>query len=103
MASVAVHAGGGRCYNWGRVLRSDSVAAHAHTEIVAVRCATGHPVSLADRQIAAIARSRHLPESRSTPCWGMASRNLLGRTVDPSRATMRPPSVKRLMMPSARP
>ena len=42
----------------GRILPFDSSAARAYAEIVAVRRASGRPLSLADGQIAAIARSR---------------------------------------------
>ncbi|MYD95201.1 MAG: type II toxin-antitoxin system VapC family toxin [Chloroflexi bacterium] len=42
----------------GRVLSFDSAAARAYAEIFATRQAAGRPLSLADGQIAAIARSR---------------------------------------------
>ena len=42
----------------GRVLSFDSAAARAYAEIYATRQAAGRPLSLADGQIAAIARSR---------------------------------------------
>ena len=42
----------------GRVLPFDSAAAHAYAEIAAACRAAGRPVSQADGQIAAIARSR---------------------------------------------
>ena len=42
----------------GRVLSFDSPAARAYAEIFATRQAIGRPLSLADGQIAAIARSR---------------------------------------------
>ncbi|MDE0123997.1 MAG: type II toxin-antitoxin system VapC family toxin [Bryobacterales bacterium] len=42
----------------GRVLPFDSPAARAYSEIVASRRAAGRPASLADSQIAAVARSR---------------------------------------------
>ena len=42
----------------GRVLSFDSSAARAYAEIFATRQAIGRPLSLADGQIAAIARSR---------------------------------------------
>lgn len=42
----------------GRVLAFDSSAARAYAEIFATRIAIGRPLSLADGQIAAIARSR---------------------------------------------
>ncbi len=44
----------------GRVLPFDSDAARAYAEIAAVRRVLGRPVSLADGQIAAIARSRRM-------------------------------------------
>ena len=44
----------------GRVLSFDSSAARAYAEIFATRQAIGRPLSLADGQIAAIARSRGL-------------------------------------------
>ena len=42
----------------GRVLPFDSTAARSYAEIAAIRRATGRPISQADCQIAAIARSR---------------------------------------------
>lgn len=42
----------------GRVLPFDSLAARAYSKIVASRRASGRPASLADSQIAAVARSR---------------------------------------------
>ena len=45
----------------GRVLPFDSEAARAYAEIAAARRAGGRPVSQADCQIAAIARSRGMP------------------------------------------
>lgn len=42
----------------GRVLSFDSLAARAYAQIFATRQAIGRPLSLADGQIAAIARSR---------------------------------------------
>lgn len=42
----------------GRILPFDSDAARAHAEIAAARRAAGDPISQADCQIAAIARSR---------------------------------------------
>lgn len=42
----------------GRVLSFDRAAARAYAEIFATRQAIGRPLSLADGQIAAIARSR---------------------------------------------
>ena len=44
----------------GRVLPFDSAAARAYAEIAAARRAGGRPLSLADCQIAAIARSRNM-------------------------------------------
>ena len=44
----------------GRVLPFDSKAARAYAEIAAARRAAGRPVSQADGQIAAIARSRRM-------------------------------------------
>lgn len=44
----------------GRVLPFDSDAARAYAEIAAVRRVLGRPVSFADGQIAAIARSRRM-------------------------------------------
>lgn len=44
----------------GRVLPFDSDAARAYAEIAAVRRVLGRPVSLADGQIAAMARSRRM-------------------------------------------
>lgn len=44
----------------GRVLPFDSDAARAYAEIAAARPVLGRPVSLADGQIAAIARSRRM-------------------------------------------
>ena len=44
----------------GRVLPFDSAAAQAYAEIVAARRAAGRPISQADGQIAAIARSRDM-------------------------------------------
>ncbi len=44
----------------GRVLPFDSDAARAYAEIAAARRVLGRPVSLADGQIAAIARSRRM-------------------------------------------
>ena len=44
----------------GRVLPFDSEAARAYAEIAAARRAGGRPLSLADCQIAAIARSRNM-------------------------------------------
>ena len=42
----------------GRVLPFDSTAARSYADIAAIRRAAGHPISQADCQIAAIARSR---------------------------------------------
>ena len=42
----------------GRILPFDSAAAQAYADIAAARRATGRPISQADGQIAAIARSR---------------------------------------------
>ena len=42
----------------GRILPFDSEAAHAYAEVASARRAAGRPVSMADCQIAAIARSR---------------------------------------------
>ena len=42
----------------GRVLPFDSTAARCHADIAAIRRAAGRPISQADCQIAAIARSR---------------------------------------------
>ena len=51
----------------GRVLPFDSDAARAYAEIAAARRVLGRPVSQADGQIAAIARSRG---------WAVATRNI---------------------------
>ena len=56
LAHAAARAFGGLL--GGRVLPFDSAAAQAYAEIAAARRAAGHPVSHADGQIAAIARSR---------------------------------------------
>ena len=45
----------------GRILSFDSAAAHAYATIMADRRAVGRPISQADCQIAAIARSRGAP------------------------------------------
>ena len=45
----------------GRILSFDSAAAHAYAVIAAARRAVGRPISQADCQIAAIARSRGVP------------------------------------------
>ena len=42
----------------GRILSFDSAAAHAYASIAAARHATGNPISQADCQISAVARSR---------------------------------------------
>ena len=44
----------------GRILPFDSAAARVYAEVAALRRATGHALSQADGQIAAIARSRNM-------------------------------------------
>ena len=58
LAEAAARAFGG--FFGGRVLPFDSAAAQAYAEMVAARRAAGRPISQADGQIAAIARSRDM-------------------------------------------